>query len=130
MKYVFEMFTANDGTTLLVGIKRDSVKTGVTWSGEHLKKVSDRLKNNGWNHKTRDSKYVDDSDRYYYQSPANDFGVHNSEDFKSKLNQNNKDLNSYPEGEREAYKQGRIKNMREYLKKHYPDVLKKLRKGE
>lgn len=46
MKYVFEIFHANDGTALLVGINRNAVKTGIHWGGEHLKKVTDRLWNN------------------------------------------------------------------------------------
>ena len=128
MKYLFHIFTANDGTALLVGVDRNTIQTKPHWGGEYQKKVADRLWSNGWNFKTRDNRYVDDSNTYYYQSPTKDFGVKNSNDFKNKMSDNKKNLERTPKDEREKTKMHNLQRMRDYLMKYYPDTFKKLNK--
>ena len=127
MKYLFQIFVANDGTAMLVGINRSTIDTGVYWDGEHEKKVNDRLWRNGWNFKTRDNRYTDDSDTYYYNSPAKDFGVHNSNDFQNKKSDNERAYSSNSEN-KESIKQKKLKQMRDYLERHHPQIFNKLKK--
>ena len=81
MKYYFQIYTAKDGSSVLVGIDRDKVETTATWGGESLKKYGDRRNRNGWNFKTG-WKYNDDSGTYYYGSKTKDFGLRTSKDVK------------------------------------------------
>jgi hypothetical protein len=124
MKYLFHTFVAKDGSALLVGVKRDTVNTRQYWSGEYDKKISDRLWRNGWNYKTRDNRYVDDSDTYYYQSPAKDFGIYNNDDFKNVSSQRKKDNDQLGR----KHKEEMLQRMRDYLLNHYPEQWLKLKK--
>lgn len=119
MKSLFQCYTAKDGTAVVVGIDRNTIETGVTWGGEEEKKVADRLMSNGWNFKTRDNRYVDDSDTYYYNSPAKDFGLHKSDDYKNKLSDlENIKKSNHPDYE--TYRREAVKSLRDYMKRHYP----------
>lgn len=103
MKYFFLPFVAKDNTTLVIGVDRNKIQTLHSWEGEHEKKVSDRLARNGWNFKVRSNKYVDDSDTYYYQSPAKDFGIWDSNGFQNVKNANAMRLANQPEEERDMF---------------------------
>jgi hypothetical protein len=122
MKSLFQCYTAKDGTSVVVGIDRKTIKTGSTWGGAEEKKVADRLMSNGWNFKTRDNRYVDDSDTYYYNSPAKDFGLYNSDNYKGKLSdlEKQKGHPDYDEYRREA-----VKNLKRYMQRWYPNFPKK-----
>ena len=54
---------------------------------------------NGWSHKTRNNRYLDDSDVYYTNrtSPVNDFGYHTSDDYKNKLSDLERQKERYEE---------------------------------
>lgn len=128
MNYLFHIFTANDGTAILVGVDRNTIQTGSHWSGEQEKKVADRLWRNGWNNKTRDNRYVDDSDTYYYQSPAKDFGVYTNNNFQGKMSTNKKALEAQPKELQMQFKNDKLKHMRDYLQRNYPQTFNKLNK--
>ena len=127
MKFLFHIFKANDGTSLLIGVDRDTIQTRPFWGGEYQKKVADRMWQNGIK-RTGGTKYVDDKDMYYYQSPAKDFGVYNSKDFKGKMSDNKNALERQPSENRTKFKKDKLQHMRDYLKKYYPDTLRKLNK--
>lgn len=112
MKYFFQIYTAKDGSSVLVGIDRDKVETTTTWGGESLKKYGDRRRRNGWNFRERGWKYNDDSDTYYYSSPARDFGLSTSNNVKGLRDYFSN--HSVPPEER-------LKSFREYMKRHYPN---------
>ena len=120
MKYHFQVYTANDGSAIVVGVDRSSIETGIHWGGEYQKKVADRLWNNAWNFKTRDNRYVDDSDTYYYQSPAQDFGLHTSNDFQARANDNERQLQQTPKEDRPRFNKEKVKRLKDYLRRNYP----------
>lgn len=128
MRYLFHIFTANDGTSILVGVDRNKIQTGVTWGGEVEKKVADRLWRNGWNFKTRDNRYVDDRDTYYYQSPAKDFGLHKSDDYKNRKQGIKQQKDMMGKEQHKQWRQDRLKHLRDYLQRYYPEQWKKLNK--
>lgn len=126
MNYLFHVFAANDGKAILVGVDRNSIETGIYWSGEHEKRISDRLWQNGYTHGVGNY-YADDSDKYYYQSPAKDFGVHHSKDYKIKKDNDERLLQMQPEDGKEKYKQDRLEHFRNYIKNNYPNTYKKIK---
>ena len=95
----FTVYKANDNTAVVVGLDRSKVDIGITWGGEATKKTADRIMSNGWSHKTRNNRYVDDSDVYYTNrtSPVNDFGYHTSDDYKNKLSDLERQKERYEE---------------------------------
>ena len=95
----FTVYKANDNTAVVVGLDRSKVDIGITWGGEATKKTADRKMSNGWSHKTRNNRYVDDSDVYYTNrtSPVNDFGYHTSDDYKNKLSDLERQKERYEE---------------------------------
>lgn len=118
------ILAANDGSAAIVGVIRNSSELGQTWGGEYQKKVADRLNRNGWNFKTRDNRYVDDSDTYYYggdtkRSPANDFGVYTNNDFKNKKNLINKYKEEMPNDSYEKWRDNEHKHLQNYMRKNY-----------
>lgn len=98
----YAVYKANDHTAVVVGLDKSKVEIGHTWGGNMTKKTADRVMRNGWNFKTRSNRYVDDSDTYYTNSssPVNDFGYHNSNDYKNKLSDLEKQKELY---EKEPY---------------------------
>lgn len=98
----YTVYKANDHTAVVVGLDKSKVEIGHTWGGDMTKKTADRIMHNGWNFKTRSNRYVDDSDTYYTNSssPVNDFGYHNSNDYKNKLSDLEKQKELY---EKEPY---------------------------
>ena len=120
MKCLFTIYKANDGTCLLVGLDRKTVPTGTTWGGEATKKYADRVMNNGWNFKTRNNRYVDDSDTYYYGKKAQDFGLRSNQDFKGKQSDNKQIRTQMSDAEWKEYMNNRIEHMQDYLNRHYP----------
>lgn len=125
MRYLFQIYVAKDGHTMLVGIERDTIETGLHWGGEYAKKVTDRMWNNGWNHKTRNNRYVDDSDTYYYQSHAKDFGLHTSDDFKPRANDNARQMQGMSKEERDEFNKHKVKRLKAYMSRTYPSEWKK-----
>ena len=71
---------------------------------------------NGWNYKTRSNRYVDDSDTYYYNSDANDFDIHNSNNFKQVKDYNQKLKNKMSDDEWNEYMKNRAERVRSYRK--------------
>ena len=120
MKAYFTVYQANDGTYLLVGLDRSKIKTSPTWGGELTKKTADRVMNNGWNFKTRNNRYVDDSDTYYYGKKAQDFGLRNNQDFKGKQSHNKQIRSQMSDAEWKEYMNNRISQMQDYLNRNYP----------
>lgn len=116
MSSVFFIYKAQDGMFLLVGVDRSKMPMGITWGGETTKKVADRRMANGWNYKTRSNRYVDDSDTYYYNSDANDFDIHNSNNFKQVKDYNQKLKNKMSDDEWNEYMKKRAEKVRSYRK--------------
>lgn len=120
----FEIFVASDGSALVVGVDRNKVSIGITWGGERIKKVADRLNSNGWNFKTRDNRYVDDSDEYYYggdvkRSPANDFGLYKSSDFRNKMKGVNDGRELMSPEDFASWRDSRASHLRDYMRRNY-----------
>ena len=128
MQYLFHIFYAADGTAALVGIDRDTIDTGFTWGGEVQKKISDRFWNNGYNPKTHDNRYADDSDTYYYQSPAKDFGLYKNKDLQNRKNDIKQQKDLMDNERYKNWRQERLKHMRDYLQNHYPKDFERLTK--
>lgn len=123
-KVNFYVFVANDGASVVVGIGGNPSDFGTTFGGEFPKKVSDRLNRNGWNFKTRDNRYVDDSDTYYYgggkkRSMATDFGMYTNNDFKNKLNNLRQNKENTPKEIYDKWRDDEYRHMKDYLKRNY-----------
>ena len=71
MRNFFQIYKLADGTAVLVGLDRNKVSTNSTFGGERLSTKADRVNAYGWNHKNRDTKYLDDRDTYYYGVQTN-----------------------------------------------------------
>ena len=86
-KVHYTVYKAKNGKGIVVGIDKNKVEIGNTWGGECTKKLADRIRNNGWNFKTRSNRYVDDSDTYYTAplGPSKDFGYKTNHDYKNML---------------------------------------------
>lgn len=120
MKAYLTIYQANDGTCLLVGIDRKQMPTSPTWGGERTKKSADRVMNNGWNHKTRSTKYADDSDTYYYSRKGKDFGIYDNHKFQGKKQDNQRIKSQMSDDEWNDYMKNRTQGMKDYLNRHYP----------
>ena len=118
MKAHFTIYKANDGTCLLVGIDRQKVEIGTTWGGEKTKKTADRMMRNGWNMKTRSNRYVDDSDTYYYSDKGNYFGLKTNRNYKGLQSDNERRKEHMSDEEWKEYQKERVKDIRDYSKKH------------
>lgn len=129
MKYLFHIFTANDGKAILVGVDRNTIQTGMTWGGEQQKKVADRYWRNQYNHKNRNGKYADDSDTYYYESPAKDFGVHTNQGLQHKNNGIQQQKQRMDKEQYQQWRKQQIQHMKDYLQKYYPKQFDKLNKN-
>jgi len=127
------ILAANDGTTAIAGVIRGSVDLGSTWGGEYQKKVADRLNNNGWNFKTRDNRYVDDSDTYYYGgdknmphvNPANDFGMWTNRDYKNKKSMVDKYKGEMSNDSFNKWRDSEHKHLQDYMRRNHPDKYNK-----
>ena len=124
MESHLSVLAAKDGSAAVVGVTRDSVELGQTWGGEYHKKVADRLNRNGWNFKTRDNRYVDDSDTYYYggddnNSPANDFGIYNNRDYNGMMNMIDKYKGQMSDENFKDWRKNAHQHMKDYMKRHY-----------
>lgn len=123
------ILAANDGTTAIAGVIRGSVDLGSTWGGEYQKKVADRLNNNGWNFKTRDNRYVDDSDTYYYggkdRSPAEDFGLHTNRDYNARKGYVEKHKSQMKPGEFRSWRDNEHKHLQDYMRRNHSDKYNK-----
>ena len=71
MQNFFQIYNLADGTAILVGLDRNKIQTKSTWGGERLATKANRVNAYGWNHKNRDTKYLDDSNTYYYGVKSN-----------------------------------------------------------
>lgn len=91
MACLFKIYVANDGCACLVGIDRNSVKTGTTWAGETDKKSADRF----WRQQTWNP--YDDTNKYHYSERGygQDFGMHTNDDYKNKLSHLKKTKNNF-----------------------------------
>ena len=118
MKAHFTIYKANDGTCLLVGIDRQKVEIGTTWGGEKTKKTANRMMRNGWNMKTRSNRYVDDSDTYYYSDKGNYFGLKTNRNYKGLQSDNERRKEHMSDEEWKEYQKERVKDIRDYSKKH------------
>lgn len=108
MRAMFTVYKANDGSCLLVGLDRNTVETGPTWGGEMTKKTADRIRNNGWNFKTRNNRYVDDSDTYYYGGRGRYFGLKTNSDYKGKMKDNKRIKSQMSDDEWKDYQNKRV----------------------
>lgn len=121
MRSYFTIYRANDGMCLLVGIDRNNIDTGVTWGGEVSKKGADRYWRDehspfpSW----KNNRYTDDSDTYYYSRKGQDFGLRTNTNFKGKMSDNNNIRNRMSDKEWKDYQNMRIKDMDDYLRRHY-----------
>ena len=116
----YTVYQANDGNCLVVGLDRNTVKTGPSWGGELTKKRSDRLwgyDKEGRSH--REGKYIDDSDTYYYSRKGQDFGLHNNRKFQGKREDNERIKSQMSDDEWNDYQERRIQHMDNYLKNNY-----------
>jgi hypothetical protein len=120
MQYLFKIFVANDGAAALVGIDRDKIETGVTWGGETTKKLADRYWNNGYNFNARDYSYSDDRDKYYYHSPAKDFGLSTSRDYKGRLSDINMARERMSPEDYKNWRKERAERVPEYMSRNHP----------
>ncbi len=121
MRSYFTIYRANDGMCLLVGIDRNNIDTGVTWGGEVSKKGADRYWRDehspfpSW----KNNRYTDDSGTYYYSRKGQDFGLRTNTNFKGKMSDNNNIRNRMSDKEWKDYQNMRIKDMDDYLRRHY-----------
>ena len=116
----YTVYQARDGKCLVVGMDTSKVDTGVLWGGGTVsKKLSDRIRNNDWSFKTGSTRYVDDSDTYYYTGRDRDFGMNTNSTYQSKLGWNNDMRKKMSDDEWKEYQKNRITDMRDYVDRHY-----------
>lgn len=119
-KAYYTIYQAMDGKCLVVGMDTSKVDTGTLWGGGTAsKKLSDRIRNNDWNFKTRSTRYADDSDTYYYTGRDRDFGMKTNSDYQSKLGWNNDMRKKMSDDEWKEYQKNRVSDMRDYVDRHY-----------
>ena len=112
MKAFFIIFTANDGTALLVGVDRNTFETTPTWGGERSKKLGDRV----WRGKTSDQL----KDTYFYHKKADSVGVSNNRDFKNLRDRNNELRQKMSPEEWDEYMKGVNKDRQDYIDRNFP----------
>ena len=123
-KALYTIYKAKDGSCLVVGLDKSRVEIGTTWGGDMTKKTADRVMTNGWNPKTRNNRYVDDSDTYYYHNKGKDFGIHTNREFNGKREDNLRKKEYFNDEEWTKYQEMRKERMKEYLNKYYPNEYK------
>lgn len=130
MKSYFTIYTANDGSCVLVGIDRNSIETSHTWGGEVSKKGADRYWRDehspfpSW----RTNKYTDDRDTYYYSKKGQDFGLRTNQNFQGRMSDNQKIRNMMNDEEWSNYQKDRVEDMDKYLSKYYGKGLRRQQK--
>lgn len=112
-KVYYTVYMAKDGSCLAVGIDREKVPMGVTWGADVTKKTADRIWNNGWNHKTRSNRYVDDSDTYYYGNKGQYFGLHTNQNYYGKKSDNERNRERMSDEQWKEYQEKRKKDIRD-----------------
>ena len=122
MKSYYTIYTANDGTCVLVGINRNNIETGLTWGGEVSKKAAERFRRD--EHlpypSYRINRYPDETDNYYYYSKkGQDFGLRTNLNFQGRMKDNRNIRNRMSDEEWKKYQGERLKDMDDYLTKYY-----------
>lgn len=120
----FYTLIANDGKAAVIGIYGEPADFKMATDKEYPKKMADRLNRNGWNFKTRDNRYVDDSDAYYYgggkkRSTASDFGMYTNKDYKNKLSSLSQSQEKMPKDAYDKWRNKEYRHMKDYLKRNY-----------
>ena len=111
-KAFFTIYTANDGTALLVGLDKTSFKTGETWGGTRSKKKADRI----WRGKTSDEL----RNTYQYHPRAEYTGVRTNKDFEGLKRYNNKLKQTKTPEEWEEYIEGVNQDHRDAINRRFP----------
>ena len=112
MKAYFTIYTANDGTALLVGLDRSTFKTGETWGGTRSKKKADRI----WRGKTSDEL----KNTYQYHPRAEYLGVRTSKDFEDLKKDNNQLKQKMSPEEWDEYMKGVNQDHRDSINRRFP----------
>ena len=123
----FRVYKSNNGRTALVGLDRNRVHTQPTIGpGELPDKMADRY----WRNEKYpgNGSYVDDSDTYYYHSPARDFGATTNRMYKSLMGQNAARRSAMTDDDWKHYQQKRLDRMDDYIGRNYPDKQRKRNK--
>lgn len=119
MSCLFEIYVANDGCTLLVGIDRKTINTIPTWASEKEEKVGKRY----WRQQSFD-KY-DDTPKYYYSEKGvgPDFGLRTNvnyagmlSDLKNKRERFNDFYGENADEEWRKYREKELQHAKDYVK--------------
>jgi len=132
MQSYFTIYRAKDGTCALVGINRKSIKTGSTWGGEVSRKAADRFwrdEHSPFPH-WQTNRYTDDRDTYYYSRKGRDFGMRTNRNFQGRANDNRKIRSRMSDEQWQEYQKARLKDMDDYLNRHYGKGISKSRVNE